>query len=262
MIQAVDLLLNKMKEAGFPFGRVVGLSGSGQQHGSVYWREGAGKTLAQLQPSLSLHHQLQVRSPLPQNLTSQSLSWQESFSLDQSPVWMDSGTSQQCQQLEEAFGGPLPLAQVTGSRAYQVRVGEEGVPDVILSLKRFTGNQIAKIFQGQSNVESYKDFDKTEVCVADLLSVMHMSCDCCRGSHWSAVSWHLCSWVSMPVSTTVMVSQATTPAISQGCALGSRLWYEPAGHHNQEMVSQGIGGEHAVQFLAHFPLLSLHTLWV
>lgn len=51
-----------MQESAFPFSRVVGVSGSGQQHGSVYWREGAGLVLAQLQASQSLHEQLQVAS--------------------------------------------------------------------------------------------------------------------------------------------------------------------------------------------------------
>ncbi|CAI8008481.1 Xylulose kinase, partial [Geodia barretti] len=128
-VKAVDVLLSKMQEEGFPFCRVVSLSGSGQQHGSVYWREGAGEILTHLQPSLSLHEQLQ-----------------DSFSLDQSPVWKDSSTSQQCRELEEALGGPLSLAHVTGSRAYE----------------RFTGNQIAKIFQRKEGVEAYKEFDSTE----------------------------------------------------------------------------------------------------
>ena len=47
------------------------------------------------------------------------------FSLLDSPIWMDSSTSDECQALEEAVGGPLALAEVTGSRAYE----------------RFTGNQ-------------------------------------------------------------------------------------------------------------------------
>jgi hypothetical protein len=35
---------------------------------------------------------------------------------------------------------------------------------VLLSLKRFTGNQIAKILQRKEKVEAYKEFDSTEVC--------------------------------------------------------------------------------------------------
>ena len=59
---------------------------------------------------------------VPQAGASACLS-QDSFSLTHSPVWKDSSTGQQCRELEEAFGGPLSLALVTGSRAYEVREG-------------------------------------------------------------------------------------------------------------------------------------------
>lgn len=53
-----------MQQSGFPFSRVLAVSGSAQQHGSVYWKEGAGQALAQLQAPQTLAEQLQV-SPVP-----------------------------------------------------------------------------------------------------------------------------------------------------------------------------------------------------
>ena len=41
-------------------------------------------------------------------------------------------------------------------------------------MKRFTGNQIAKIFQQKSTVEAYREFDKTEVCVGREVCVVVM----------------------------------------------------------------------------------------
>ena len=38
---------------------------------------------------------------------------------------MDSSTSEQCRQLEQACGGALQLAQLTGSRGYEVS-GDSG----------------------------------------------------------------------------------------------------------------------------------------
>lgn len=61
-----------------------------QQHGSVYWQKGADETLRNLDPSQFLHQQLAT-----------------SFSVPNSPVWMDCSTSKQCKKLEEAVGGPL-----------------------------------------------------------------------------------------------------------------------------------------------------------
>ncbi|XP_059123153.1 xylulose kinase isoform X1 [Peromyscus eremicus] len=113
-VQALDLILEKMKASGFDFSQVLALSGAGQQHGSVYWKTGASLALSSLSPALPLHQQLQ-----------------DSFSISNCPVWMDSSTTAQCRQLEAAVGGARALSCLTGSRAYE----------------RFTGNQIAKLFQ-------------------------------------------------------------------------------------------------------------------
>uniref|UniRef100_A0A287A3Y3 Xylulose kinase n=2 Tax=Sus scrofa TaxID=9823 RepID=A0A287A3Y3_PIG len=91
-----------------------------QQHGSVYWKAGANQVLMSLTPDLLLREQLQA-----------------CFSISDSPVWMDSSTTAQCRQLEATVGGAQALSSLTGSRAYE----------------RFTGNQIAKIYQ--KNPEAY-----------------------------------------------------------------------------------------------------------
>ncbi|XP_065920676.1 xylulose kinase-like isoform X2 [Dysidea avara] len=123
-VKAFDLMFARLEERGFPFGRVVSVSGCGQQHGSVYWKEGAQKVLQSLDSSKSLYDQLIDR-----------------FSIANSPVWKDASTTRQCRMLEEAMNGPEVVAKITGSRAYE----------------RFTGNQIAKICQ-----EHNSDFKQTE----------------------------------------------------------------------------------------------------
>lgn len=60
-VQALDMLLAHMQLDGFPFCRVVGVSGSGQQHGSVYWRHGSEAVLGALSAERELTPQLQVR---------------------------------------------------------------------------------------------------------------------------------------------------------------------------------------------------------
>lgn len=117
-VKALDRLLDRMKASGFDFSRVRALSGSGQQHGSVFWKSGAAQTLQ------TLHSDQDSDRDLHQIL-------QDSFSVEDSPVWMDSSSTAQCHALERAVGGALSLAQITGSKAYE----------------RFTGNQIAKMFQ-------------------------------------------------------------------------------------------------------------------
>ena len=108
-LDALDLLLERMQAAGLPMGEVAGVSGSGQQHGTVYVNGQFPETLAKLQPGLPLSSQLG-----------------HAFSRQESPIWMDSSTSTQCTQLRERFGERL--RRDTGSDATE----------------RFSGPQIMK----------------------------------------------------------------------------------------------------------------------
>ncbi|XP_029284079.1 xylulose kinase isoform X2 [Cottoperca gobio] len=161
-VKALDLLLDKMKGVGLDFSRVRALSGSGQQHGSVYWREGATETLQQLHPDQNLHQLLQ-----------------DSFSVSDSPVWMDSSSRQQCQDLQAAAGGALTLAQITGSRAYE----------------RFTGNQIAKL--RQTRAEEYRRTERISLVssfAASLFLGGYASIDFSDGSGMNLLDIRARSW--------------------------------------------------------------------
>lgn len=59
-VKAFDLLLDKMKDNGFCFGTVACISGTGQQHGSVYWKTGAKTNLNHLDANISFYEQLKV----------------------------------------------------------------------------------------------------------------------------------------------------------------------------------------------------------
>lgn len=54
-----------------------------------------------------------------------------------SPVWMDSSTAEQCKSLECAVGGAQQLADITGSRAYEVWTSKISTMFTILHLIRF-----------------------------------------------------------------------------------------------------------------------------
>lgn len=112
-VAALELGLTRMQATGLPMQRVVSISVSGQQHGSVYWRTGSEALLRGLSAA---------GGPLAQQLAT-------AFSIPNGPIWMDSSTGTECGELEYEIGGPQALADRTGSRAYE----------------RFTGNQINKI---------------------------------------------------------------------------------------------------------------------
>ncbi|ERL87269.1 xylulose kinase [Dendroctonus ponderosae] len=136
-VKAFDILMDRLVVAGADLAQIAAVSGTAQQHGSVYWQKGANDTLKTLDPSQFLHEQLS-----------------HSFSITNSPIWKDSSTTKQCKELEQAVGGPEELAKITGSRAYE----------------RFTGPQIAKIFQMRP--EAYKSTERISLISSFVCSLL------------------------------------------------------------------------------------------
>lgn len=124
-VEALDLMLQKLAKSGLDFGKIAAVSGSGQQHGSVYWKSGSSVILSSLDATKPLVDQ-----------------FGDAFSVKESPIWMDSSTTAQCREIEKAVGGALELARITGSRAHE----------------RYTGPQIRKIFETQPEV--YRDTER------------------------------------------------------------------------------------------------------
>lgn len=135
-VEALDLILQKLSKSNLDFSKIAAVSGSGQQHGSVYWKIGSLKMLSALDHKKPLLEQLE-----------------NAFSIKESPIWMDCSTTVECRAIEEACGGALELARVTGSRAYE----------------RFTGPQIKKIFDQQPEV--YNETERISLVSSFMASV-------------------------------------------------------------------------------------------
>lgn len=103
-LQALDGVLESLRKQGLDFRRVKGISGAGQQHGSVYWGQNAESLLRNLDSSKSLQAQLEG-----------------AFSHPYSPNWQDSSTQKECDEFDAALGDRKHLAQATGSKAHHVR---------------------------------------------------------------------------------------------------------------------------------------------
>ncbi len=92
------------------------ISGSAQQHGSVYLNRSADTLLSHLDAGAPIAPQLRML-----------------FARREAPVWLDSSTTRECREIETAIGGADVLQAVTGSTAYE----------------RFTGPQIRKFHKEQ-----------------------------------------------------------------------------------------------------------------
>ena len=103
-LQALDTVLGSLRTQGLDFSRVKGISGAGQQHGSVYWSSDAEELLKKLDAKRSLEEQLAC-----------------AFSHPYSPNWQDASTQKECDEFDAVLGGPEELAQATGSKAHHVR---------------------------------------------------------------------------------------------------------------------------------------------
>lgn len=112
-VDALEMLLDDLRKTGVDLGRIAGVSGAGQQHGSVYlnrrFDDAAG---------------WKVGTPLREQI-------RPLLSRATSPMWMDSATTRECSEIAAAVGGHDRVVALTGSRA----------------IERFTGPQIRKFFK-------------------------------------------------------------------------------------------------------------------
>lgn len=134
-LDALDLCLQRLKERSAPLGGVKGISGSGQQHGSVYLKEGVFAQLRALDPKQPLARQLGLFLSRPT-----------------APIWMDSSTEAACDELMSAVGPRLQAD--TGSPA----------------IERFTGPQIRHF--SKLDPEAYRDTARVHLVSSFLASVL------------------------------------------------------------------------------------------
>ena len=112
--EALDLLLQALQDSGLDLGEIQAIAGSGQQHGTVYLNDQAASSLEDLDAGRPLKEQVAGM-----------------FSRATAPIWMDTSTTAQCQEIEAGVGGRQVLLELTGNTAFE----------------RFSGPQIRKFFQ-------------------------------------------------------------------------------------------------------------------
>jgi xylulokinase len=167
------------------------VSGSAQQHGSVYLNDTAIPIWQELHPNTALAPQIAG-----------------TFSRGGAPVWMDESTTAQCQEIERALGGAEATARLTGSRAYE----------------RFTGPQIRKFFQQQRAA-----YDKTarihlvSSFLASLLAGDDAAIDYGDGSGMNLMNLVGGVWSREALAATADGLDARLPALAPSATVVGRL---------------------------------------
>ena len=144
-VAALDHMAGVLSKSGIDLRGITAISGSGQQHGSVYLTADATGVLASLDPARPLVDQMATV-----------------FSRPVSPVWLDSSTGADCAAMTQALGGDAAVASLTGSRAYE----------------RFTGAQIHKFAHAEP--AAYARTDRIHLVssfMASLLAGRHAPID-------------------------------------------------------------------------------------
>ncbi|KAK4172572.1 putative xylulose kinase [Triangularia setosa] len=156
-LESLDLVLQRLQEQNTPLNRIRGISGSCQQHGSVYWSHEAEQLLSDLTADKSLVDQLTG-----------------AFSHPFAPNWQDHSTQHECDKFEETMGTPERLAQATGSAAHHRFTGTQimrlrrKLPEMYSSTSRISlvSSFLASLFLG-----SIAPMDISDVCGMNLWDI-------------------------------------------------------------------------------------------
>lgn len=135
-LDALDLLLAKLAQA-TDLSLIEVIAGSGQQHGSVYLNEKFDQSVGNLDHGHSLSSQLAA------SLTRRT-----------SPIWMDTSTGKECEEVAATMGGNEQVCARSGS----------------VMIERFTGSQIRRFFKTEP--ESYATTKRIHLVSSFIASVL------------------------------------------------------------------------------------------
>lgn len=136
-VEALELVLGRVRDKGFDWSKVDGISGAGQQHGSVYFARRVSE-VGGWSADKSLVEQVK---PL--------------LSRASAPMWMDSSTGREVREIGEAAGGDDVVRKISGS----------------IPIERFTGPQIRKFWREEpERYEATAEIQLVSSFIASLLT--------------------------------------------------------------------------------------------
>lgn len=159
-VEALDRLFTKMKMEGVNLSEIQAISGSGQQHGTVY-----------------LSESLNTITPDPSGKLADAI--KPILSRTTSPIWMDSSTTAECREISEAVGDANTVQKKSGSPA----------------IERFSGPQIRKFYKDEP--ETYANTKVIHLVSSFLASVLagkDAGIDFGDGAGMNLLNLQSCQW--------------------------------------------------------------------
>ncbi|MBT8044296.1 MAG: carbohydrate kinase [Verrucomicrobiae bacterium] len=190
-LEALDLLMGRLVDAGVDLSAVEAVSGSGQQHATVYLNEHFHSTLASLDSNQTLKEQLKP-----------------CFSRELSPIWMDSSTSEECREISEALGGDHVVCQKTGS----------------IAIERFSGPQIRRF--SKRNPDGWQNTSLIHLNSSFLASVLagkSVSIDHGDGAGMNLMNLSSGDWDSDAVEATAPQLSDKLPALAPSATIAGKI---------------------------------------
>jgi len=188
---ALDVMMGRVADSGLDLSTLAAISGSAQQHGSVYLNAGATAALGR-----------------PDDRVSPSTWLPTMLSRAVAPIWMDASTAAECAELTRGVGGSDVLARTTGSRAFE----------------RFTGPQIRKFFKREP--EAYAKTDRIHLVSSFLASLLvggHAPIDPGDGSGMNLMDVRTSEWWPTALEATAPDLRAKLPPVRPSASVAGTL---------------------------------------
>ncbi len=190
-LDGLDLLLEKLQKSLGCVG-IVGVSGAGQQHGSVYLNGSFDGALARLH--------LQSQEKLSTQLAG-------CLSRAESPIWMDQSTARQCVEIRDA----LP-------EGYALRVSGSDVTE------RFTGPQIRKFYQmAPKQWEQTQRIHLVSSFLCSVLTGRSVAIDCGDGAGMNLMDLARSQWDQKLLDATAKGLRQKLPSIAKSSSVCGRV---------------------------------------
>ena len=168
-VEALDLLLGELRESGVDLSTIRGVSGAGQQHGSVY-----------LERSIDEAGHWDLSAPLVDQV-------RPLLSRKTAPIWMDASTGAECAEITKAAGGPDRMVALTGT----------------IAIERFTGPQIRKYWKDDpAGYEATAEIHLVSSFVASLLTGTSVPIDLGDGAGMNLLELATDAWSPMLLDAT------------------------------------------------------------